>query len=157
MGLFASKQESTLRATRRMVEEVISELGMDPGESRMPTDEGSFAWGLMKGSAEVFIFVLPGADPDAYHSIQVVSPVMTLPGDSGHQNALFRRLLELNAQVISGAAFGLKGQTVMLVCDRSTKDISASEVRDMVLRVGYFADKYDDDLVRQFGGRRHAE
>lgn len=140
-----------------MVEEVICGLDLVPEENRIPTEEESLAWGLLKGSAEVFIFILPGTSEEDYHTLQVVSPVMRLPESPANQTALLRRLLELNAQVLSGAAFGVKGDTVVLVADRSTQDINSSEVRDMILRVGFFADKYDDELVRQFGGRRFSD
>jgi hypothetical protein len=156
VGLFTSKQESNLKVTIRLVEEVITELGLKPEENRLQVPGGGLAWGLMKGSAEVFIFLVEG-DPGAYHSLQVVAPVMKMPDSPVSQMALFRRLLELNAQVISGAGFGIKEDTVMLISDRSTEDLNTSEVREMVLRVGHFADLYDDELVNQFGGARHSE
>lgn len=140
-----------------MVEEVISDLGLVPEDNRLESPDDGLAWGLMKGSAEIFILVIPEGDEQQDHAIQVVSPVLTLPESQASQMALFRRMLELNAQVLSGAAFGIKNDTVVLITDRSTKDLNPSEVKEMVLRVGHFADLYDDELVSQFGGVRHSE
>ena len=157
MGFFSSKTEANLRTTRKMVEEVIDSLGLVPEENRLPTDDGSPAWGLLKGSAEVFIFIIAGNGDEEYASLQVVAPVMRLPESTKNQAALFRRLLEINTEALSGLAFGVKGDTAVLVSDRSTEDVDASEVRNMILRVGYYADRYDDELVHQFGGRRYSD
>jgi hypothetical protein len=157
MKLFGSKQEANLKSTREMVERVISELGLAPAENRLHTDDGSPAWGLMRGSAQVFIFVRPGAEDESYNSIQVISPLMKVPEATQARLSLFQRLLELNAQEIAGAAFGIKDETVVIITDRSTQDLDRSEVKDMILRVGYFADTFDDALVTQFGGLRYSD
>lgn len=157
LALFGSKQQANLRSTVKMVEEVITELGLSPQENRLQTESGNPAWGLMKGSAQVFVFINPSTGDEELNSIQVVAPVIIMPEAPGSQAALFRHLLELNAREITGASFGLKGDTVVITVDRSTLDLDRSEVKDMVLRVGYYADVYDDALVSQFGGRRHAD
>jgi hypothetical protein len=156
MALFGSKQQANLKATVKMVEEVISDLGLAAVENRLQTDSGNPAWGLMKGSAQVFVFVNPGGGDSEFNSIQVVSPVMTVP-EGPTLLALLRHVLDLNARELAGAAFGLKGDTLVLTVDRTTQDLNRSEVKEMILRVGYYADTYDDDLVSQFGGRRHSD
>lgn len=157
MRLFSTKQESNLKSTRDMVEKVITELNLSPEENRLDTNDGSLAWGLMRGSAQVFVFIKPGMDRDAFNSIQVVAPVMRIPPVKTTQAALFQHLLELNIQEITGAAFGIKNDTVVILVDRTTQDLDRSEVMDMILRVGYFADLYDDALVSKFGGKRYAD
>jgi len=141
----------------KMVERVIKDLELSPSECRLSTDDP--AWGLAKGSAEVFVFINPG-EPDQGDEffIQCISPVMKLPKSEHNRNALLHKLLQLNAEELAGAAFGLKGEdTVVLIADRSTIDLDPSEVKDMVLRVGYYADVYDDQLVNEFGGKRHSD
>ena len=160
MALFSGKKprgKGNLRATVQMVEEVIREIKLDPDDNRLKTEDGTPAWGLMRGSAEVFIFVHRGgpADPDSH--IQIVSPVMSLPESPEVETALYRRLLTHNAEDLSGAAFGIKGTAVVLTADRSTVDLDPSEVKDLILRIGYYADTYDDALVNEFGGRRHSD
>ena len=156
MALFGTKQQANLRATVKMVEEVIAELGLAPEGNRLQTESGNPAWVLMKGSAQVFVFINPGPEDD-FNTIQVTSPVIVLPPPGPAQTALFRHLLELNARELTGAAFGVKGEAVVLTVDRSTEDLDRSEVKDLILRLGYYADLFDDALVSQFGGRRHSD
>jgi hypothetical protein len=144
-------------ATIGMVEAVIRELQLDPQQSRLDTDKDAVGWGLMKGSAEVFIFINPGQRGDTASYIEIVSPVMWLPPSPERQLSLFRRLLSHNANDLTGVAFGVKAETVVLTAGRSTTDLDPSEVKDLILRVGYYADAYDDALVAEFGGRRHSD
>lgn len=146
-----------LRATERMVEGVIRELSLDPSENRLHTDEGNPAWGLMKGSAQVFIFINAGNPDEPNNFLQVVSPLMKVPPTKDQQLRLFSRLLTANARELTGVGFGLKGDTVVLTTDRSTADLDPSEVKEMILRVGYYADAYDDALVSEYGGTRHSD
>jgi len=157
MGFFGSKQQSNLKATNEMVEKVISELGLGSEDNHLQTDDGSLGWGLMRGSAQVYIFIRPGPEEEEFSSIQVVSPLMRVPEVETVRTSLYRHLLNLNAQEITGAAFGIKDDTVVIITDRSTQDLDRSEVKDMILRVGYFADMYDDALVTQFGGLRYSD
>jgi len=157
VGFFGNKAKKELNAACQMVEAVIRELGLKPDESRLDNQGDGHAWGVMKGSAEVFIFILPSDEKGESGSIQVVSPVLKLPKSQPNQLSLFRRMLELNAELLSGAAFGIKGDTAAMISDRSTKDLNQSEVREMILRVGHFSDMYDDELVVQFGGKRHSD
>jgi hypothetical protein len=82
---------------------------------------------------------------------------MKVPRAQDQQLRLFSRLLTANARELTGAAFGLKGDTVVLTTDRSTTDLDPSEVKEMILRVGYYADAYDDALVSEYGGARHSD
>jgi len=159
VGLFSTnKHSSNLKATRKMVEEAISALSLVPEENRLQGQQEGYGWGVMKGSAEIFIFLIPGdSQKETHHSFQVVSPVMKMPESQTSQVALYRRLLELNVEILSGVSFGLKGDMVLIVADRSTQDINLSEVKSMILRVGYFADLYDDELVSQYGGHRYSD
>ena len=70
---------------------------------------------------------------------------------------LFRRLLELNANALTQAAFGLRGEDVVLTADRSTAGLDPIEVEEMIRRVADYADHYDDALVAEFGGVRHSD
>lgn len=146
-----------MKATREMVERVITEIGLIPDDNKLETDDGSVAWGLMRGSAQVFIFIRPGDNEQEFNSIQIVAPILKVPEARSNQSVLFEKLLELNASEITGAAFGLKEGTVVILTDRSTEDLDRSEVKDMILRIGYFADHFDDALVSQYGGIRYSD
>mgnify|MGYP000303249158 CR=1 FL=1 len=61
-----------------MVEEVINELGLSPQESRLQTESGNPAWGLMKGSAQVFVFVNPGTGDEEIAGARLAPVLRTL-------------------------------------------------------------------------------
>lgn len=140
-----------------VVEAVLREqLGLDPNTLRVKTGDGSLCWGLMKGSAEVFIVIRPKADQSG-HVIRVTAPVIEVPADDASRLDLFERLLRDNAENLTAAAFGLRDDTILLTADRSIDDLDASEVREMLLRVGFYADLYDDALAAHYGTRRYTD
>jgi hypothetical protein len=156
MSLFGNKQEANMRSCIKMVESVIVNLGLDPKETviSQPPSDVTMAWGLMKGSAEVYVSLKQDQEENY---IRVSAPVMTLPEDESNQLRLFRHLLALNAGTVIGAAFGTTKNRVIMVAERSTVDLDLSEVQDLINRVGHYADYYDDALVNEFGGLRHSD
>ena len=156
MSLFGNKQEANLRATIKMVELVISELGLSPTETSLDWPGAVRGWGLKKGSAEIYI-TLRQAEDSGENCIRVSAILLVLPESQDACNRLYRRILEENATGILGAAFGVSGDKVLLVSERSTTDLDISEVRDIIRRVGHYADYYDDLLVSEFGGQRYCD
>lgn len=155
MALFGNKQESNMRSCIKMVETVITDLGLDPKDTQVPSPGNErIAWGLMKGSAEIYVSL---KQDNKENYIRVSAPVITLPNGDQNQLRLFRHLLALNAGTVIGAAFGITKDRVIMVTERSTVDLDISEVRDMINRVGHYADFYDDALVNEFGGQRHTD
>jgi hypothetical protein len=148
MSLFDNKQETNFKACVEMVEAVLTDLGADPEKSRIPSDTGP-AWAVMRGSAEVFVF-LSSDEGDNY--IQVVAPVMRPVIES--VTRLYPHLLALNADDLTGAAFGLRNGEIVITTDRSTTGLDRVEVEEMIRRVGEYADHYDDALVAEYGGQR---
>jgi hypothetical protein len=146
MALFENQQEANLRSCVSMVEQTIASLGHRPDDSRL----GSYTWRVRKGSALVTIAILLGEHGE--NRLQVSSDVIKLDGraDKAH---LFERLLELNFQSIKGAAFALRDNTIVLLSERTTIDLDLSEVGDLVTRIQEYADRFDDELVAEFGGR----
>ena len=125
-----------------MVEAVLTARGLNPETSRIHSDDGP-AWGLQQGSAEVYVFLSSSEGGENF--IQVVSPVMTPAEDTFVE--LTRRLLELNASELTGAAFGLREHEVVLTADRSTTGLDRVELEEMIRRVASYADYYDDILT----------
>jgi len=152
-SLFGNPQEANLKACEHMVEAVLSERGLDPDKTRIQSVAGP-AWGMSQGSAEVYIFLSSTASDNF---IQVVSPVMRPTAESMTSTALMQRLLELNANELTGASFGLRDHKVVLTADRSTVGLDRVEVEDMIRRVADYADHYDDVLTEEFGGTRHSD
>jgi hypothetical protein len=149
--LFENQRESALKACAEMVETVLAGMGQAVVAARMASDSGP-AWRFERGSAHVFIFLTSTESGDDY--IQVVSPILR-PDDVSP--GLYPRLLELNANQLTGAAFGLREGNVVVTTDRSTTGLDRVEVDEMIRRVSEYADHYDDLLHDEFGGTRYCD
>ena len=154
MTLFDNANEANLRACAQMVEDVLTARGLDGASTRVHNDAGP-AWSFRQGSAAVLVFLTPGQA--GQNTIQVIAPVVRVSDAALSATPLLRRLLELNASGLTQAAFGLRGEDVVLTADRSTAGLDPIEVEEMIRRVGDYADHYDDVLVAEFGGTRHAD
>ena len=151
MALFGGKQPSGAKAVIKHVEAVLEEMGVSAEETEIPSSDG-LTWGLMKGSAEVYVSITEGEDQSYFH---VVSPLMICPEEKLEQ--IFRRLLELNTTELTGAAFGVRGERIVVCAGRPATGLDRAEIKDMIVRVGTYADHYDDLFVAEFGGRKHSE
>jgi len=149
--LFDNSDEANLRACAQMVEDVLTDRGLDAADARLESKDGP-AWTLTQGSAKVLVFLTPQAGGS--NNFQVIAPVMRPTSDAIASGKLYRRLLELNAHDLTQAAFGVRGDDVVLTADRSTTGLDLVEVDEMIRRVADYADHYDDALVTEFGGTR---
>jgi len=148
MSLFANEREANLESTVAMVEDVLIDLGHFVNECRRERTGSAEAWTIRKGSASIDIDLVE--HPKSYR-LRVSATVLTL--EKGvNREALFARLLALNAVEITGAAFALQDPEVQLLGERSTLDLDRSELRELVDTVRNFADEYDDKLFDEFGG-----
>lgn len=134
-----------------MVEATIRALGVDPAAAKIPGDDKTHAYALRRGSARVVVAIMRGEH--GHGTLRVLAPVVHAP-PADQEAAVFRRLLELNAREVSGAAFGLFGSEVVAVAERATKDLDPSEVEANVKNVGRVADRWDDALAKEFGLKR---
>jgi len=155
MALFEDQAEDDLARAVTLVEQTIAALGIDPETSRLPADAGA-RFALRRGSAAVVIAVHPAVPGAEGGSIRVVAPVVRLPAEE-RRPALYRRLLEANATEVMGAAFAVVDPDVVLVVERSLRDLDASEVDAMIKTVGRVADRYDDALAQEFGTARSSD
>jgi hypothetical protein len=146
-ALFANQRETNLASTLALVEDVLGELGHPPPGSRVEDRSALHAWRIPKGSAVTKITIINRAQ---FTHLRVCAIVMTLDAKVD-RTALYQHLLELNA-TLAGAAFGLDGDQVLLVTERSTLDLDRSEVLDAIQRITTSADDHDDVLVARFGG-----
>ena len=144
--------DDTRRAVE-MVEATIRALGVDPAAAKIPGDDKTFAYALRRGSARVVVAVTHG---EGGGQLRVLAPVVHAL-DASKEAAVYKRLLELNAREISGAAFGLFGNEIVAVVERSTKDLDPSEVEANVKNVGRVADRWDDALAKEFGLKRSTD
>ena len=102
---------------------------------------------LERGSATIGVNVL-----EEQGVLMVFSPVMQVP--LAGREAFFRKLLELSFVETSDAAFAInKDQDEVVV--RSLRRLSGldyEELEDIVATVGETADRWDDVLIRDWGG-----
>ncbi len=157
MSMFGSSDaQSDFARAVKLFETVIGGFGLDPQKCRIQTNDGSTAYSLLRGSAEVLIFLNPTQQANRPNFVRMVSPLWRLPPDN-HLN-IFRRLLELNARDLYGTAFGLMGKDnvldAVLVTERPTTDMDRGEVEEMLGNIGAAGDFFDDKLVSEFGGTR---
>lgn len=132
------------------VEEVVRSFGLSPSECRFDTRDGSTAWSVGGERAEVLIFVNPPAHRDAPEMVRMVSPVWRPPPRV--QAEAWKRLLELNATDLVGAAFAFMNDVVLIVAERPTTELTPQAVDFMLRAVGSSADHFQEELVRRFGG-----
>jgi len=146
-----SETDRDFGRARKTVEKAVARLGLDPAECAIDADAGGAAWHLIRGSADVMVALNPGAG-GVPGRLRLVAPVVRVDFDA--KPALLMRMLELNATELPGVAFGVLGNKVVLVAERSVVGLDLPEVEELLRLIGHFADKYDDELVREFGGAR---
>ncbi len=137
-----------------LVEESIRRLGLDPATTRLPGDTKTTAFALRRGSARVVVAVHDGPTGGV---LRVVAPAVRIPADPASANGLYRRVLELNGRELHGAAFGVFGDDLVVIAERSLVDLDASEVEAAIRGVGAIADKWDDALAKEFGSKRSSD
>ena len=160
MSMFGGQDaKGNFERTVKLVETVIQGFGLDANKNRLNTNDGSTAWALMRGSAEVLIFLNPAKEANQQNYIRCVAPCWRLPAEN--HAAIYKRLLELNARDLWGTAFGLMSpqnnpaiQDAVLVTERTTTDLDRGEVEENLNNIGAAADFFDDKLVAEFGGSR---
>jgi hypothetical protein len=136
---------------RKLVEEVVARLGLDPDKIRGESGPTLVTWSIQRGSAVILVSVGKSDRGDAAY-LRAVSPVMSLPPES-KRLPFFRRLLELNGQGLVNAAFGIIDDRVVVKSERPTSFLDSAEVEQIILHLSAVADTYDDRLVKEFGGQ----
>jgi len=146
--------DTEFEAAKELVEATIRKLGLDPTTTRGRSPSDSQAvWTLKRGSASVLLTVTFQESEDVTY-LRVVSPVVTLPTHAGNQAALIRRVLELNAGGLANAAFGLVGDRVVAVSERTAAGLGAEEVEQTVRHLAAVADTFDDRFEKEFGATK---
>lgn len=141
--------ETTVKECTRIVEAWMTKVGIDAQKNRLQGDTPG--WVLMRGSASVYILLNEDKNGS---SIRIISPVLYLPQEN--LVAFYRRLLELNS-TLRECAFAVAKDTVILVFERGTVDLSAAELENNVQWLSYVADTLDDTLAKEFGCKLYLE
>ena len=108
-------------------------------------DDGGFTQ-IQRGSATIGINVL-----EEQGVLMVFSPIMPVPVTG--REAFYRRLLELSFVTTSDAAFAINDtrDEVVVRCLRRLSALDYEEFEDILSTVGEVADRWDDELIRDYG------
>ncbi len=145
----ATSTAIALRSVTDLIEVAVAELGVDPVAARVTSTEGRHSYSLKRGSARLVVSV---SCRDGHLYFRVAAVVLELPAPE-RREALFRRLLELNAGGLANAAFALDAESVILVSERPTAMLDGEEIAQTIRHVAAVADTFDDRLAREFGGK----
>lgn len=131
-----------LAKAERTIETALGGLGGDPVQARA----GDRQWLVAKGTAVVLVRLVPQEGKHPY--LQLVSPVMKAPKDPRFRD----RLLDLNFEMGGLATFALTpGGEAHLLFARTTENLTATELAQLVANLAHFGDLYDDPLLEEFG------
>lgn len=108
-------------------------------------DETGYAH-VQRGSAAIGVNVL-----ETQGVLMVFAPIMPVPITG--REAFYRRLLELSFVTTSDAAFAINSHQdeVVVRCLRRLSALDYEEFEDILATVGDVADRWDDELIREFG------
>jgi len=119
----------------------------EDGKPVVPVLDGTGYASLQRGSATIGVNVL-----EEQGVLMVFSPVMQVP--LAGREAFYRKLLELSFVETSDAAFAInKDQDEVVVRNlRRLSGLDYEELEDIIVTVGETADRWDDILIRDWGG-----
>lgn len=137
-----TESNKKLPAYYSMVDDVIYSLGLNVTESRK--DKGK--WAFYRGSALVKIEVYH-SKPNNENYIHIYSPIMRIPKQD--REKFYQKLLEINNKLFQ-AAFAIKDGIALLRIIRECSNLDNKEIENMIQRVGFYADEYDDLLKQEF-------
>lgn len=145
--MFRSRRSTpNLQIYAATVEQILLNIGIDPQQARMNTQEG-FGWNFRRGSAVIETYI---SQQDSVGYLQVLSPILHLPATG--LLPLYRRLLELNLQ-LTNAALGVYLDVVYIFSERPLEGMDSTEANNILNLVATYADELDDKLLEEFGGR----
>jgi len=135
-----------LEIARGMVLGFLDSAGIDTYEAAAGDD----VWLFRRGSARGHLALIEDREEPEWSRIYVSYAVIRVPADASA--AFFRRLLELNEKFggMCGFSIGQDG-IVWLTAGRRLDGLDPGELEDLVVRTGYYADRYDDVLLDEFG------
>jgi hypothetical protein len=116
------------------------------GGPLVPDLDGGYAQ-FQRGSAVIGVNVL-----EEQGVLMVFSPIMPVP--LANREVFYRRLLELSFVTTSDAAFALNKarDEIVVRCLRRLSALDYEEFEDILSTVGEVADRWDDELIKEFGG-----
>ena len=138
-----------LNSYASLIDKVVTWLGMDVAESK----KDKYKWAFYRGSAFVKIEIFHSKS-NSENYIHICSPVLKIPKTNVEK--FYKRLLEINNKVFQ-ASFSIKEGYAYLRIIRECKGLDSREVGNMIQRVSYYADEYDDLLKLEFAENNATE
>lgn len=135
-----------LTALRRAIPEAIDAMGGDSRVSALGDD----AWAIFRGSAIGYVALIGGGEDEGDPVVHASFPILRVP-DTGAE-PLYRRLLELNHELGSLCSFSVDPRgKVWLGAARFAADLDESSLRELIAQLAGLADRYDGQLLVEFG------
>ena len=130
---------------RQRIDEYIQRFGKERDLQLDPLNPQGYAE-IARGSALVRINVV-----EEHGVLLMISPVMRVP--ERNAEAFYRRLLELSFVTTSDASFAVNAtrDEVVVRCLRRLSALDYEEFEDILATVGEVADRWDDELIKEFG------
>ena len=128
-------------------------VGRIVGHLEDGTLEPGFMEPVQRGSASGFVMAVPTTEDGSASELVLVVRLEIMKTPATDREAFFRRLLELNHGFLGRAAFSVDADgTVALTAGRPVLDLDPGEVLDLILWTSEQADRYDDELLAEYGG-----
>jgi len=146
MGFFGKKaQEVSKEDCITMVENFITNIGLNPSEQRLKGD--TIGWVIRRGSAITYIMIF---EYENFTSIRIYSPILYLP----EENILpfYRKCLETNFNLVN-CAICVYEDKVALVVERPIGGLDPEELQGMINYLSSVADDLDNKLGDEFGAK----
>jgi hypothetical protein len=135
-----------LPALRRAIPDAIDAMGGDSRVSALGDD----AWAIFRGSAIGYVAIIGGSEDEGDPVVHASFPILRVP-ESGAE-ALYKRLLELNHELGSLCSFSIDPRgKVWLGAARFAADLEQSSLRELIAQLAGLADRYDNQLLSEFG------
>jgi hypothetical protein len=135
-----------LPALRRAIPDAIDAMGGDSRVSALGDD----AWAIFRGSAIGYVAIIGGSEDEGDPVVHASFPILRVP-ESGAE-ALYKRLLELNHELGSLCSFSIDPRgKVWLGAARFAVDLEQSSLRELIAQLAGLADRYDNQLLSEFG------
>ncbi len=149
--MFGRNESTPLESSIKMVEKLLKDWNLDPNALK---DKKKNLWFLTQGSAKFHIELFKndkGKNHGVVDCIEIGGMIMKLPEEN--ILPLYRKLLELNSTNV-GVYFAVRGNLVMLLSTRECEGMDENELKIMVDELRFFADYWDDILMKEFGGTK---
>ncbi|CAN5597939.1 hypothetical protein BH24GEM3_BH24GEM3_02940 [soil metagenome] len=135
---------------REMVESFLHTQGIDSFEAHVDDD----MWVFRRGSASGHIALIEDEEEPEWSRLYVSFAVMKVPLSRALR--FYRRLLEINDELGGTCSFSVDSTDVVwLSAGRKIEGLDLAELNELVMRTGFYADRYDDMLLDEYG-REHS-